>query len=252
MAFRPDEQFVVDSLIDFLGGPDCVTAWQGEDPPDAYLKVGTQIAALEVTRLSPVSFSYDGSVENRTTQDSFAEELCDELDRKLGALVPKDRVICLTLHVPVVNARRFKKEANRMVQAVLAPCPEVGANSTHQVAGDEVSVDILRERKFSHKKIIGVVVNKHANADILANAKVILCGRLAAKREKCRNVKAADSKWLALLNDYWLADWRTYTAALAAYEASHGFARIYIVLHSGYVHEIFPCDGELRNVQISS
>jgi len=241
-VFRHDEQFVVDSLIDFLGGPECATAWQGEDPPDAYVKVGGQVCALEITRLSPVSFGRDGSVQNRMTQDSFAEGLCNELDRKLEALVPEDRVVLLTLHVPVVNARRFKKDLGQVVRAVLRSCPEVGASSTYQVAGDEVSVDILPERMFPHKKIVGVVVNKHANANILANAKVILCDRLAVKRKKCRNVKAAGPKWLALLNDYWLADWETYTAALASCAASRDFAKIYLVLHSGYVHEIFSSD----------
>ena len=68
---RRDEKFVGDALVAFFGGPSCASVSDGEDPPDLYLTVGVSRVGVEVTQLSQFTFEPDGTLGNRTTQDSF-------------------------------------------------------------------------------------------------------------------------------------------------------------------------------------
>lgn len=53
MALKPDEEFVKKCLVKALGAS---KAYEGEDPPDIYLEFNGEKIAVEITRLSPVSF----------------------------------------------------------------------------------------------------------------------------------------------------------------------------------------------------
>ena len=88
MALKADEKFVKDSLVQYFGGPDLVKAWEGEDPPDIYINIKGKTLAVEITSLSPVSFSQDGTIENRTTQDCFAINLCNHFPYYTKKTVP--------------------------------------------------------------------------------------------------------------------------------------------------------------------
>jgi hypothetical protein len=66
---RRDEEFVGLALVEFLGGPSCASASDGEDPPDLYLTIGASHVGVEVTRLSQFTFEHGGILGNRTTQD---------------------------------------------------------------------------------------------------------------------------------------------------------------------------------------
>jgi hypothetical protein len=68
---------------------------------------------------------------------------------------------------------------------------------------------------------------------------VILAGRLSDKVEKCKKIKRQGTKWLALFNDYWLADHETYSQALNNISIQHDFERIYVVSDTSHVSRIY-------------
>ena len=80
MALKPDEEFVKDCLVKTLSA---TKAWEGEDPPDIYLEVNGKQIPVEITRLSPVSFGENGTIENRHSQDYFGLNLCNHLNSSL-------------------------------------------------------------------------------------------------------------------------------------------------------------------------
>lgn len=239
MALRADEEFVRDSLVKYLGGQYYVKSWEGEDPPDIYIEIEEDIKAVEITRLSPVSFNQDGYVQNRNTQDSFGINLCNELDSKLKTDVPSQVDLILTLYVPVDNARKYRRELHAYLKDFIAYGIKPGDRSEIKITGEKVKISVVPNRDFSQKKIVGIIVNKNSSAHILSNAEFILAGRIKDKVEKCKKIQHEGSIWLALFNDYLLADHDTYAQAIKNIQVQHEFKKIFVVFDTGIVHQIY-------------
>lgn len=238
MALKPDEVFVKDCLIKYFG-PDVTTAQEGEDPPDIYLTIKDKKVAVEITRLSPVSFDQDGTVQNRYSQDYFGINLCDELDSKLKAMVPPEIDVILTVYVPVGNTRKYKKQLCEYLKNKLESGVTVGDGKEVEFSGSKVRISFVPHRSHSQKKIVGLIVNNNSNAHILSNAGVILAGRILDKVKKCNNIQHQGSKWLALFNDYWLADHETNAQALNNISVKHDFESILVISDTGQVNWIY-------------
>ncbi len=237
MTLKPDEEFVKNCLVKHFGKK-TTTAWEGEDPPDIYIKINKETVAGEITRLSPVSFDQDGSVQNRNTQDYFGINLCDELDSKLKNYVPADVDIILTLYVPIENVRKYKKELQSHLKKILVKGIKAGDKSEIIIFGSKVHISVVPCRNHSQKKIVGLIVNNNSSAHILSNAEVIIAGRVLDKVEKCKKIKHKGALWLALFNDYWLADHETYAQAISNIKVKHDFENFFVVLDTGFVHQL--------------
>lgn len=231
---RPDEEFVARALEGFLGGPSCAQAIEGDDPPDLYLTIGASRVGVEVTRLTQFTLEADGSLGNRATQDSFGTRLLDDLNESLGPSIPDEYSLCIGLSMPVSNAGRFKKALTRWVVQI-ASSPEVGFKEEREIEGSRVTVSIGPGRRPG-KKIAGYVANANSSADIGLNASLMLEDRIRRKAQSCAQL--ARPIWLALLNDYWLADARTYVVASRELKLKHCFERIFLVSEIGAVHEL--------------
>ena len=172
MALKPDEKFIKNCLLNHFGTT--ATAWEGEDPPDIYMKVEGKTIAVEITRLSPVSFDQDGVVQNRKTQDYFGMNLCDDLDSKLKRDIPPEVDILLTLYVPVENTRKYKKVLHACLKETIAKGIKTGDRTEFNIAGAKVKISVIPNRNHSQKKIVGLIVNDNSSAHIQGNAEVIL------------------------------------------------------------------------------
>jgi hypothetical protein len=231
---RRDEEFVGRALVAFLGGPSSASVSDGEDPPDLYLHVGGSRTGVEVTRLSQFTFESDGTLGNRATQDFFGIRLLNELDANAGPTLPEELSLLIGLWVPVPNASRFKRSLTEWV-AQIAAAPKEGFNEERKIEGSKVTVSVIEQRP-SGKKIVGFVVNKNSSADIGLNARLVLEDRIRSKAEICGGL--SKPIWLAVLNDYWLADADTYALAGTQLNLSHCFERIFLVSDQGAVNEL--------------
>jgi hypothetical protein len=234
VALRPEEAFVRDCLAKFLGGSAAVTAREGEDPPDFYLSLGGTEHAVEVSRLTPVTFRPTGRVGNRVSEDSFGIFLCESLNKRLGPNIPNGHSLLLNVRLPVKDATRFRAALNKLLEEVILPTGPVPGERDYPVMEAAVGMTWIPQRP-SGKKVVGIVQNKHANADILLNATVILCNRLREKEELCASLDPSIPRWLDLFNDYWLADAETYAQAYAKCQYAHSFKRVYVVSDTGDV-----------------
>ena len=88
----------------------------------------------------------------------------------------------------------------------------------------------------SGKKIVGLVVNTNSSADIAVNARLVLEDRIHRKNTICTGLPKPI--WLTVLNDYWLADGETYSAAARELKVAHCFERIFLVSDEGAVSEL--------------
>lgn len=238
MALKPDEIFVQNCLLKHLE-PATTSSWEGENPPDIYIETEGETVAVEITRLSPVSFASDGGVQNRHSQDYFGLNLCDDLNEQFKDDVPPEVNITLTLHVPVDNTRKYKKEIYSYLDHMLTNGIKVGDRSETTIAGSLIKTVVVPRHDLAQKRIGGVIVNNNSSAHILSNAEVILADRISDKDEKCKNIKHRGSLWLALFNDYWLADHNTYSRALKNIHVHHSFDKIFVVSDQGIVSRLY-------------
>ena len=171
---------------------------------------------------------------NRTTQDFFGIRLLDELNATIGPSLPDDVSLLIGLRVPVSNASRFKKGLTEWVTGI-ASSPEKGFKEEREIGGSKTTISVIPERP-SGKKIAGFVVNTNSSADIGLNARLVLEDRIRKKDEICAALEKPI--WLAVLNDYWLADADTYALAGRQLKLSHCFERIFLVSDTGAVNEL--------------
>lgn len=80
------------------------------------------------------------------------------------------------------------------------------------------------------------MVNTNSSADIGLNARLVLEDRIRTKSEICALLPKPI--WLAVLNDYWLANSDTYAVAGRQLTLSHCFERIFLVSDKGAVNEL--------------
>jgi hypothetical protein len=211
-----------------------VSAAEGEDPPDLYLTIGASRVAVEVTRLSQFTLEPDGTLGNRATQDSFGIRLIDDLNDKIGPSLPDGISLLVSLWVPISRVARFRKSLTCWVESVAA-APAGELRHEREIEGSKVSISVIPERP-SGKKIVGIVANTNTSADIGLNARLVLEDRIYTKSEICSTLPKPI--WLAVLNDYWLADADTYAAASRQIKLAHCFERIFLVSIEGSVSEI--------------
>lgn len=113
--------------------------------------------------------------------------------------------------------------------------PEKGLEEEREIEGSRASISVIPERPTG-KKIVGFVVNTNSSADIGLNARLVLEDRIRTKNVICALL--TKPIWLAVLNDYWLADADTYTVACRQLTLSHCFERIFLVSDRGAVDEL--------------
>jgi hypothetical protein len=77
-----------------------------------------------------------------------------------------------------------------------------------------------------------------SHSHISSNVEFILSDRIHEKAVKCLKVTHRPL-WLALFNDYWLAEPDSYRVAMRHYSAQHPFEKILLVLGNGEVHSIY-------------
>ena len=80
------------------------------------------------------------------------------------------------------------------------------------------------------------MVNTNSSADIGLNARLVLEDRIRTKSEICASLPKPI--WLAVLNDYWLADADSYAVAGQQLKLGHCFERIFLVSDGGTVNEL--------------
>ncbi len=231
---RSDEEFVGKALVTYFGGPGKATISDGSDPPDICLTVDTTSIGVEVTQLSQFTFEPDGTLGNRVTQDFFGLRLLDDLNSQIGSSLPDGVSLLVGLWVPVSNATRFRMAVSKWVKSV-ASSPKNGFTEERQIDGSKATISVIPERP-SGKKIVGFVFNKNSSADIGLNARLVLENRIRRKNDICCSLPKPI--WLAVLNDYWLADPNTYRLAARKIEFAHCFERIFLVSDDGKVSEI--------------
>ena len=101
---RDDEQFVIAAVSAAFSA-----SWRpGEDPPDAYLTLGGDTIAVEIsTLMQPVTDEH--GTRSRITDDLPTAALGDELNLELRALIPDGYRVSLIVRSPILARAKTKR-----------------------------------------------------------------------------------------------------------------------------------------------
>jgi len=228
---RPDEKFVLNALVSQFGG--CFT--EGQNPPDAYLMIDNRRIAVEVTRLIEQLVSEDGTSRSRFADDMPAVNLANELDEHMRNQIPDSKFVFLVLSTPIKNIRRTK---DTLIHAILDKIQMNSEESDFVIEGNVISIYIYEGEKPSGKKIATAVANRYSSANIGDNTRSLLEDRISTKSKVRIANEGIDEHWLALLNDYWVADEESWRSAYNLIEVEHRFNKILVVDGNGGAHQL--------------
>lgn len=225
---RQDETFAMNSIIKKFGG----SFTEGEDPPDAYLLLNGNNIAVEITQLVQQVQNTKGEMISKHAHDRPAITLSDELDRQMKNDIPNGKYVFLVLGSPVNNIRKTKRELkteilNQLKSGVL--------KQELTIKDNNISISIYDGDRETGKKIISAVTNRFSDANILSNTMNLLSDRISSKLKKCKAKSYNGEYWLALLNDYWVADIASYKLAYSKLDIQHDFSKILIIDNHGLV-----------------
>lgn len=231
---RDDEQFVMNSIA-----RDLSATWRaGENPPDAYLTLDAGTVAVEITTLTQHVTDERGT-RPRLSDDSATADLANELNDELGHLIPDGFTIGLVLSSPILELRKTTARLAQIIRAHIADFKSLQSDQTIQINGNDITISLTLHGDTQYKKVSAVFMNRSSSANILVNATQILEDRIATKTRKCSHLLDRGPVWLALLNDYWLAEPDTYRLALSRFTIQHPFKRILLVNDDGSVHLLY-------------
>jgi hypothetical protein len=232
---KPDEEFVARSLATQFHG-----AWsEGENPPDIYLNICNQTVAVEISTLTQHVFDERGGMTPRLSEDSTALWLANELEKELSAIIPSDRMFVLTLRAPISNARRTKEVLRGSLLGLVASNANETIDVEETIFGNRIGIHLTPYDGADRRKVHAVIPNRNSDPHIPSNARRILEERIATKSNKCSAFAAKKPTWLALFNDYFLADDETYRRALAQISTPHIFDKIVLISGNGSVTTLY-------------
>ncbi len=230
---RGDEEFVIRAVAKKFSG-----LWTRveDDPPDAYLTIGANTVAVEITTLVQRVTDERGT-RSRSSDDAPITAIANDLNVKLNAVIPDRYSIGLVFSTPILNVRKtisdLTKHLGRSDIRSLAHAKEV------HIQGNRISISLHYHEETQTRKVWCAATNRSSDPNILSNAFHILGDRITEKSKKCSALIGKQPLWLALLNDYFLADASDYERALSCIAVDHPFDMVLLIGRDGQVDSLF-------------
>jgi hypothetical protein len=229
-SIRNDEEFAITAIAAAFGG-----SWRpGENPPDAYLTVGTESIAVELTQQVPGA----EGMHSRLSDDMPAVALARQLNQQMALSIPDGYTVGLILRSPIFEYRKTKAQLEIAIHEQLRDLGMLNIDQRIEINGNEITLWLDYHGQTNFDKVSAVIANCNSSPNILSNVISILANRIATKANKYLHLQKRGSIWLALLNDYWPADADTYRQALLRLTLDHPFQKILIVGGNGSVEHL--------------
>jgi len=211
------------------------TTWQSaEGPPDAYLTKRGRNIALDVAVITQQTPRGKPVAKARLREDKVAQRVVRDLETALSAHVPNGRSLILTLGAPI-------KLANKLVVSLttlLLPYLAGGAkeiDEKRQILGNRVRFRVTNFNSNSTTKVMGFVFTGDPAPGALATTMRSLHDEIATHAMRRMPKTFSGERWLALQNDHWIADIKTFRRAYPQFSPPHDFTKILLVSDRGQV-----------------
>ncbi len=235
---RGDEEFVIKSIANSWSAE-----WRaGENPPDAYLKVGDREVAIEISILMQNQSDGRGGTRSRLSDDMPAIRLATELNTVLAGKIPYGHTVILTLRTPIVSKRAVKP---KLKETILDLVSRGSVQTLHKNIFDNL-IEVTLSLNDAPGDICGVVsqsalpqYNILTETWCLLEDRIIVKERIIVKAHKCGAFPFQGPLWRALLDRYPLAEFETYQRAMKMIAVDHHFEKILLVSRDRSVTVLF-------------
>lgn len=229
---RSEERYALEVLVEKYGGE----IIEGDDPPDGYIIKNTKKYAVEVSRLIQNVTDDNGVAKPRIADDTPAHLLINDIDLELRDKIPTGKYVFVILYTPINNIRKTKRQLISKILEMI----EIGREEDEtEICTNLVSISIYAGERESGKKVIAAFPNSRSSADIGANVDYLLLNRIRDKENKRKELPNVEGYWLALINEYWIANEQSYQVSYDSLGIEHGFDKVLLINYRKQSHEIY-------------
>jgi hypothetical protein len=166
-----------------------------------------------------------------------ARRVLSQIENALRGRVPDGRTLILTLGAPIKVPKLLVGALTDILLAYLESGAEE-ADVKKTILNNRVRFRVLNADPMWSGKVIGFVFSGDPGPGALANAMRSLHDEIAAKAKTRLPKGFAGDRWLVLVNEYPIADIKTYRRAYSHLSPPHDFKKILMVLEGGLVETL--------------
>jgi hypothetical protein len=228
LSLREDELFAIEAVAREY----CASWKPGENPPDAYVVIGEETIAVEISKLA-LHVTDDRGTRPRLSDDSTALSLDKELEEELRHVIPDGYTICLILRPRIAERRKTQAALAKKLGELVADPTTFPSGQPMQFFGNTITPHLVCAA--GDKKIVSMLLPQSPGREVISTARDMLEERIIAKAQKCALLTGR--MWLALRDDFYrlpdLDDYKSAVSSLAGLE--HPFEKILLIVDDGKV-----------------
>ncbi len=231
---RADEDFIKNVIEEkYLSKYDSYKIIDGNrnHPPDYRVMIGSNEYLLEVTQCTSIAINDDKSITSTNNIDIPILNIEVELNEDFKKYIMVNKVFILSIKGPIEKLNSFKIALKKYIKTIIEnnEYEKYFSFSKIKIRNEEIELKV-RERKSENDKMFTIfswIKSKNHEYDIEEHIRKALTNTITSKHEKLKNLQG--TKWLGILNDYFLASLDTYKRALNSGIEKYDFEIIFIV-----------------------
>lgn len=171
--------------------------WEnGEQPPDAYVKIGKKEIAVDITAIKQRMIKWDDQAKPRLRFDKVVLGLIGRLQTGLHATVPDGKTLIVTVTAPI---RLPGKTADTLEDRILSSLAHRSARLELKdtIHGNQIRVRLVKSFGGT-SRVIGFVHNPDSDPEILLGVTDLLLKCIGADAGKGMPAGFAGDRWLVI------------------------------------------------------
>jgi hypothetical protein len=223
------------AALDVVAGHFSATWENGDgDSPDAYLTIGGNRIAVEVTAIKPEIAERRDGTKPRLRCDRTALRLVARLQAALVGLVPDGQAVVLTVTAPIRLPSRTAAALESKLRDGLAQrsAPVEVRETMH---GNQIRARLVKDLSRRMPKVIGFVHNPDSDPEVLLRLTQTLLRHIGAAADKRPPEKFRGDRWLVVADRDGLSYVETYRHVCSELSVSTDFKKILMVPADGRV-----------------
>lgn len=171
--------------------------WEnGEQPPDAYVKIGKKKIAVGITAIKQRMIKWDDQAKPRLRFDKVVLWLIGHLQANLHEAVPDGKTLIVTVTAPI---RLPGKTADTLEDKILSSLSHRSARLEIKdtIHGNQVRVRLVKSFRGT-SKVIGFVHNPDSDSEVLLGVTDLLLNCIGADLGKGMPAGFTGDRWLVL------------------------------------------------------
>jgi hypothetical protein len=211
--------------------------WEnGEQPPDAYIKIGKKKIAVDIAAIKRRMIKWDGLAKPRLRFDKAVLRLIGRLQSCLHQAVPDGKTLIVTVTAPILLPGKTAATLEDKIRGSLAH-RSAGLEIKDMIHGNQVRVRLAKSFRGT-SKVIGFVHNPDSDPEVLFGVTDLLLKYIGADADKRRPAGFAGDRWLVIVYEGEPVQLDTYRLVCSQISLPADLKKVLIVPAGGLVESL--------------